>query len=305
MKYSNLLDFFPKVLNVNQGSQQLAKIPLSTQQVELGMQNDLSCTVPTLNKALKTGGVFIAESLEGFKNLCPRPPSYKAVEKPLFIHEAGPQCDQRLLNPIQRRECMLFEKHKMAAEQALKVATSDRTKLKNQLTSLKFKRGVVNVDSYDNEFSETYASGANERRRIGEQKEQIRLERKSNLANRASSIVTNGNLINPETVDDRVKLRQDYQRKGGQNHPFTFDETYNRLFVRRMAAPLRIARCQNLRNNDLAGKTYNFINHTLIENWPSHEVEHLKDAAMEHPSQNSLEGTRNLQGTSLSRRHYY
>ena len=219
--------------------------------------------------------------------------------------EAGPQCDQKLLNPAQRREIMIFEKQKLDAEKSIKESKAFREKTRKQLGGIKFQRGILMIDSSENEQSEIYGKIAAQRRNDQEQKHQIYLERQNNLARNNSATALNGDFIVPNTIPSRVPLAQDFQSKGGNNHAFTFDETYNRIFIRRLGNPAKSSRTQNLRDNDLNGKNYNLISHTLVEHWPSREVVRLEDQAMKHPSQSSLEGIRSLQGTSSQRQNYY
>jgi len=294
-----------EMLNVRQEAKQLTTIPLTREQRDLSMSSDLKGRVPVHVAATHTNRVVIAGQLPGFRNLHPTPPVYEAIEVPTFMAEAGPQADQRLLNPTQRRQIMEFDKKLVTANLDIKHAKAVREKTRKQLASVQYNRGVLMVDSAENEESEIYGQLAHERRVAAEQKELIHLERRANLAQRTSSITTHGNIVVPDTVTDRVVTAPEYQRKGGDNHALTFEETYNRVFVRRLGNPIRAERTQNLRNNDLSGKSYNMINHTVIEHWPSQTIDRLEDKGLQHPSQAALHTTRLLQGTSTDRRNYY
>ncbi len=294
-----------EILNVRQPAKQLCGIPLTKYQAEMDMSSDLRGHVPAQVEAIETNKVVLVTELPGFKNLLPTPPVYKAIEMPQFMVEGGPQSDQRLLNPTQRRQIMDFEKRHQAGYQSLKHAQAAREKTRKQVTSIQFNRGVLMVDSSANEESEIYGQVAFERRVAGEQKQLIHLERKANLAQKTSSIVTNGNFIAPDSVTDRVSTAPDYQRKGGVNHGLTFEETYNRCFVRRLGIPIRAERTQTLRNQDLSGKSYNIVNHTLVEHWPSQTIDRLEDKGLHHASQTALNSTRLTQGTTTSRKDYY
>lgn len=162
------------------------------------------------------------------------------------------------------------------------------------------------VDSNENENSEIYGNIAYERRNESEQKNQIRLERLNNISHRNSSLIKNGDFIKPDTIPSTVLTNDiSFQSKCKINTGLTFDETYNRIFIRRLGYPIKESRTQNLRNNDLNNKNYNLISHTLIEHWPAKNMDRLEDNAMKHPSQNSLENIRSLQGTSTERQNYY
>lgn len=83
-------------------------------------------------------------------------------------------------------------------------------------------------------------------------------------------------------------------------HPNTFDtsfeKTYDTLFGR-LDTRIRPERTQHLRNEDLSGKNYNIVTHAKITEWPSEPVHRQHNKVLAHPSQASLEGSRNLQGT--------
>ena len=294
-----------EMLNIRQQAKQLNNIPLTTEQSEMYMSVDLKGKVPAQMETHGTNKFVIEHQLPGFKNALPTPPMYKAVDLPSYMIEAGPQSDQRLLNPAQRRQILQYEKQMQAAALDIKHAKNLREKTRKQVSSVQFNRGVLMVDSAENEDSEIYGESAYNRRIATEQKELIHMERKANLAQKTCSIVTHGNLVIPDTMTDRVATAPEYQRKGGDHHALTFEETYNRVFVRRLGNSIRQERTQNLRNNDLNGKDYNFISHTVVEHWPSQTTNHDEDKSLKHPSQSSLNSTRNTQGTSSLRQNYY
>ena len=55
-------------------------------------------------------------------------------------------------------------------------------------------------------------------------------------------------------------------------------------------------RTQLIRDNDLSGKDYNIVTHAVITEYPSMTMLRNHDKRLDHPSQASLEGSRNLQG---------
>jgi hypothetical protein len=173
---------------------------------------------------------------------------------------------------------------------------SDREKTKKQLSGLQFQRGVLQVDSADNVDSVIYGERAAKRISDSKYKSQIHRERRAQLSLKGSSMGTNGNILIPHTIDPRVKAVPNYQSKGGHYHGLQFDETHNRLFCRRSEKAPILLRTQNIRDNDIAGKHNNLITHTLIEHWPGNKFERLENKNMHHQSQNTLEGTRSLQG---------
>ena len=178
----------------------------------------------------------------------------------------------------------------------LRAATSTREKLRKQLSGPLFRRGVLMTDSSSNPDSEIYGELARKEQALKDYRAQIHLERRSQLATKWSSIATNGNITVPDSVAPRVKTQADYQSKGGKAHAFSFEETHNRLFCRQERAG-GANRTQRIRDAELSGKQYNIVTLTAIEHWPSRSVERQANKVLSHPSQVSLEGPRNLQGS--------
>lgn len=283
-------------INVKQPSHEVSKVPLTVDQQAIGMTNDLSGKVPILERAVSRGKVLIMEQAPSFQNMSVQQPKVVESTIPAFVQQAGPQGDQCLLNPRQQREMLKFELEKQRADKLVRQAVVDRQKVRNQLNSIKFHRGALMLDSSDNIDSEVYGEKARREMAEKEYMRQIHLERESRLAVKQSSLATNGNILVPETIGPRVKLEKFYQSKGGNYHALSFDETHNRLFCRLQGASSS-DRTQLLRDIDLSGKDYNITQHTLIEHWPPREFPRQVDHRMEHPSQATLEGNRNLQGT--------
>ena len=113
------------------------------------------------------------------------------------IVAAGPQCDQKLLNPRQRREILEFEKQQKGAMELIRVAAVEREKTKKQLNGMQFKRGALMFDSNDNINSEIYGESAKKELMMREYKDQMQMERMSRLANKQSAIQLNGQHISP------------------------------------------------------------------------------------------------------------
>jgi hypothetical protein len=170
------------------------------------------------------------------------------------------------------------------------------SKTNKQILGQQFHRGILMVDSSNNENSLIYGEKAKDINSLQNYKEIKCLERRTNLAVRTSSIHTNGNIIDPESVASRVKINKDYQSKGGIAKGLSFDETHNRIFYRKMGKAPNTMRAQALRDQDIAGKNYNIITHTLISEWPGHEFHRDYDRRLDHPSQAALEQPRNTQG---------
>lgn len=250
-------------------------IPLTQEQTDLGMRPDLSGYIPVADGSYGTSQIPIVETNKSFKNYYVNSPAVITMEKPAYMTQAGPQCDEKLLNPRQRRNILEFEKKEKEAKVLIDKAKNDREKVKNQLNGVQFHRGVLMVDSSSNLESEVYGDRAKMNLANQEYKNQIVLERKSRLASKQCAIALNGNLIVPESVAPRVKVNSTYQGKGGDYHALSFDETHNRLFCR-MQAVNNDVRTQRLRNLDLNGKEYSITQHTAIEHWPSRHLDRLE-----------------------------
>jgi len=272
------------VLNCHQEHKTLSTLPLTREQLDVGMKPDLKGHVPMVQKAKEENGIILLESLPTFKNMDMAGPQFRKVDIPQYMIEAGPQCDQRLLTPAQRREILEIEKRKNAADNYIKVATAQRSSLKKQISGQQYYRGILGVDSNENDESEIYGERSKKYHADKDYKAQIRLERKGQLALKNSSMGTNGNILCPDTIAARVKIEPFYQRKGGIAHALSFEETHNRLFCRRAEKPPPVTRTQKLRDSENAGRDYDFVSHTTIEHWPSKPFDRLVNKTLMHPS---------------------
>lgn len=274
----------------------LNSIPLTHDQVDVGMHEDLHGRIPIHQEATNEGKYVTIKHRPVFSKSQNQPPQFQTEHKPEFMERAGPQGDQILLNPTQRREIIEFEKREQEARGLLREASQKRAKTKKMITGPLFKRGVIQVDSAENVGSDVYGEKALRETHNQNYRSQIHLERRSHLSKLKSSIATNGNIINPDSVAARVQVNPAYQSKGGDFHGLSFEETHNRLFCRQERAG-GANRTQRIRDAELSGKQYNIVTMTTIEHWPSRNFERLENKILSHPSQGSLHGSRNLQGS--------
>ena len=275
----------------------LHAIPLTHDQVDVDMHNDLHGRIPIHEEARQSGKFVTIKERAVFSKSQNQPPKFQVEHKPEFMERAGPQGDQILLNPAMRREIIEFEKREQEARALLREASQKRSKTKKMVTGPLFKRGVIQVDSAENVGSDVYGDQAMRDTHNKNYRSQIHLERRSHLSKLQSSIATNGNITNPDSVAARVKTNPDYQSKGGDFHGLSFEETHNRLFCRQERAGGAM-RTQKIRDAELSGKQYNIVTMTTIEHWPSRNFERLENKSLAHPSQVSLHGSRNLQGST-------
>ena len=273
------------------------KIPLSTEQRDINMAEDLSGAVPILREAHATMQTVTMNERPIFKNYTTQPPTFKLERPPDFMVAAGPNGDQCLLTPHQRREIIEYEKRQKEALAYTRAATAARESTRKQIAGQQFHRGILMVDSAFNDQSEIYGEKAKKLQAEKDYKAQIHLERYSSLSTKMSSMATNGNILVPASVQPRVPTEKFYQTKGGNAHAFSFEETHNRLFCRQEINK-NGNRTQKIRDAEMAGKQYDIVTHTTIEHWPSRAFDRLENKILLHPSQATMEGTRNLQGST-------
>jgi hypothetical protein len=84
------------VLNVKQPGRELAKIPLTQEQRDVFMESTLKGVVPMLSEAANNNKVIVMKEPLGYKNMDVRPASFKQIDVPKALLEAGPQCDKKV-----------------------------------------------------------------------------------------------------------------------------------------------------------------------------------------------------------------
>lgn len=194
-----------------------------------------------------------------------------------------------------------YERKKDIADKYIAQSLMDRNALNKKLHGPEYKRGLIGIDSCDNAHSKIYGDRAIKTQTSTSQKEHLHQQRHEMLANRTSSILTSGNILVPETLDpNKIKTAKLYQSKGGEYHGKTFAETSD--IFRVIMGKIDKNRQQYIRNQDIHGKSYNIITHAAIEQWPATDSdrpkrEYYEHRVLSHPSQTSLEGSRNLQGS--------
>jgi hypothetical protein len=204
-------------------------------------------------------------------------------------------------HPKYLRELNEFEAKRREASKAIKVAVKQRMRTKAQIEGIPFYRGILSVDSSSNEVSEIYGAKAREKREtLAKQTEQQEL-RRERLTLCTSSILSNGNLVVPSSIPESVSVYSQFQSKKPPQQLLSFEDTHRRLFERNQGTtwhslPRHDERAQHLRDQDLSGKQYNIVTHVLVEQCPSRPLPRERSKLLEHPSQTSLEGSRNVQG---------
>lgn len=283
---------------VHQDAKTLTTIPLTVEQETIGMKPNLDrISIPMSEHAMAEKKTVVETVPASFQRMQMMPPKYTPVEEPSFYKECGPQLDQRLITPAQRREILDYEKKKSAADLYIRQAVNDRSKLKKNLGGVDYKRGVVGYDNGTNPESEIYGENAKSYIEMKDNKQMFHEARSNYLGAKRSNMQHSGNILNPNLMSNNVKTEKFYQNKGGNIHAMTFQETYYRVLESNKEVKRDNARrTQHLRDQDLNGKNYNIVNHTEVQHWPSKSKERIYER-MTHPSQTSLDGPRNLQGS--------
>mmetsp|Transcript_15896 Transcript_15896/g.23944 ORF Transcript_15896/g.23944 Transcript_15896/m.23944 type:complete len:373 (-) Transcript_15896:102-1220(-) len=281
------------VLNVTERPMPRSQLPLSAHQVDAGMTgNDLSGTIPMVSQASAEGKTIVMKKNYAYSNYDVHPPQFVAEEIPQFYMEAGKNGDQKLLTPAQRRKMMEIDAQQREAKGHLKQAVSERQKLKDSLVGPVYHRGVLMYDSNDNKDSEVYALKARTFEQKQEKAKKTAAQRQEALRKCGSSLATDFSNLVPETAPQY----DIFQSKKSVPGRLSYEETQHRIFQKPDERSARPERTQRLRNEDLLGKNYNIISNTQVTHWPS-SIPEVKDHRMAHPSQNSLSGTRNMQGS--------
>lgn len=282
-----------EVLNGLEKPSGTTKLPLTSHQVDIGMNgDDLRGNIPIVSNANQTGQKVIMKNNYSFQNYSIRPPNFITEELPTFYREAGPQGDQKLLTPAQRRKMMEIDAQSRLANSHLSQAVSERTKLRTSLTGPSHHRGVLMVDSSDNINSEIYGNKAQEIQNKSQKIQQFHEMRQQNLIRNNGSLSKDFNNLVPE--DKRQEKL--FQNKKYIGNTLSFEETFHRVFEKEQLKPPKPERTQYLRDQDLQGKNYNIITNTQIVYGKS-LVEEKRDKILSHPSQQSLSYNRNLQGS--------
>jgi hypothetical protein len=84
------------VFNGTKISKSRSKIPLTQDQKDVGMKDDLSGNVPMCSQATENKKTIILSEPIGFKNMNLHSASFKEMEVPKVLLDAGPQCDKKV-----------------------------------------------------------------------------------------------------------------------------------------------------------------------------------------------------------------
>lgn len=277
-------------------------IPLTLEQRDIGMIPDnLRGEIPLMKELRDDKKVVIMEKGPCFHNMQVKGPVFKVEEKPEFYVPYTSKEDARILKPYEQKALLDFEMNKRSGEKYTKKATTDRQHTKAIFSNPFHSRGVLGVDTSDNPNSEVYGENAQVMREKAKATAVAYEMKKSLLAERGKSMTAVGNLIVPDTISSSVQEKPLMQRKGGDNHSLTYEQTKDRIF-KKTEIKFDPIRAQYLRDQDLSGKNVNIISHQAIDHWPS-QVAPRENKIMDHPSQQSLASHRNLQGALNTRKY--
>lgn len=290
------LDGLPFLPNFTKSTK--SDIPLTVEQRDLNMSSDLTGKLPIKHSANESGKVVYYDTTPSFRNMDVRSPRFSTMSVPAYMQEVGPQCDQALMTPAQRREVLDFEVRTRAAHEYMRKASSDRAKTRKLISGITFHRGVLGYDSMNNAESEAYGDKAKILHKKIDRLDQFHEKRRAYVDKVNGKVVASvlSNTGVPNQREDRT-----FQSKARcSNFDTSFESTYHSLFGQE-SEHRNTERAQMLRDQDHSGKTYNITQHTAVEHLPSRPFHRCENKVLHHPSQASLEAQRNLQGTLLPR----
>ncbi|GMI00600.1 hypothetical protein TrLO_g8471 [Triparma laevis f. longispina] len=219
-------------------------------------------------------------------------PQTRPARTPSALLRGGPQADQTLLTPAERKEIMVFEHKQKAAHKLISKADGSKNRL-NALMATKHHTGVTGVDSVRNLNSAVYGELGGSIQRKLDRKAASSMARTAALSRIGNAEERLGyNPFHHNTTVLPPSSTQVFQTKNNACKPIL--NTHERLFVD-SGLPLNPSRTQKLRNETLGGKNYNMIQHTLITTLPC-SVPFRNNKMQAHPSQASMERGRNMQG---------
>jgi hypothetical protein len=211
---------------------------------------------------------------------------------PDALIRGGPQANECLLNPKERRQIMEFEHRRIKAAKMVGKADGAANRL-DSLMKTSFKAGALGVDSVKNLNSGVYGELGRTIERTCNQKFVHETGRRDMLTQRKDVVRINGYhpFHHNETVlsPRQTKVVQTRNRTAA---PVL--NTHERLFVDKGIA-INAQRTQKLRNETLAGKDWNITTNTLITDLPSN-VPFRNNKLQAHPSQATMQRGRNMQG---------
>jgi len=294
----------------NYGNTTQSHIPLTVEQRDVNMALNLTGKVPIAENARNEGKNVFLDQTPSFQNMEMRSPRFSTNAVPTFMKEVGPQCDQKLMTPAQRRQVQDFEVRSRAANEYMRKATSDRHKTKKLIGGIPFHRGVLGYDSTNNAESEAYGPRAQMLHAKHSKVDRFHASRREYMARVGGTVVSE---VLSNTGRGGIDEDKSFQSKGrAKTFDMSFDSTFDTVFGSSKHS-MNPERAQMLRDQDFSGKTHSITQHTVIEHWPSRPFQRQEDRSLHHPSQASLrslhhpsqaslETQRNMQGTLQPKR---
>ncbi|KAJ8604245.1 hypothetical protein CTAYLR_009236 [Chrysophaeum taylorii] len=218
------------------------------------------------------------------------PTAGDVYEKRIALAESG-----RLTTPAERRETLDIEVKKLRADGIRRKAAGEAKRL-GDLMRWRHPDGVLGVDSTANQKSAVYEPAATRLIAKADRSREIACARREHLAKKT---VAKDRLGYDPFHHDATKRDEEstfLQRRAA--HP-PYADTHLRVFQKHEVV-FNPRRAQQLRDYDLNGKHYDIVTHTVHEVLPPSTEERV-NKRLAHPSQNSLERGRNLQGSFLPR----
>jgi len=207
-----------------------------------------------------------------------------------------------LTTPGERRAAIDLERRSEDARATIRKAQGQHSRLVSIMRN-RHQDGALGVDSTGNPESAVYHERHAAQRLNDDKRREHAFGRSRKLA--TISIASNRVQYKPmHHTDEQVLSRREadafrqMQSKGRNAATPTVvpRDTHQRVFGFRDEGVRKLAREQNLRNEDIGGKSHSITSHARIDFAPSTAPERY-DRRLAHPSQQSLERGRHMQGS--------
>ena len=287
--------------NVSRAGEGIAAVPNTAEQIDCQM--NAGPAAPAASVARSGGTLTMTYQPPKFSNMLVQPaqvgvaPTHPSVTSSIVPVAGGMGTLKRyVMSPQERRAIQTSEYQQMAAANMSKKAELQRRRL-GQLLQNRHPQGACRVDGVNNPNSEVY--GAKAQRQLSlDQRAAIHAEGRKQRLHLITGLEPrygfNPFHANEEWLDrNETKFMQQKRCQPGPR-PDTQGRLFGSTEVREN--PLR---SQNLRDRDLPGRDYNFVTNAAIVSWPSKRPDASTKhdyAYMTHPSQQSLERQRSVQG---------
>lgn len=281
----------------------LGIVPLSTDQQDCRYDHGSEAPAAVVDGG--GGNVAFTFQDQGFVNqgvkaaqigVGPTSNAYRTAIRP--VPGGTGQLTRFLLTPAERREIQHAEQQTHAAQGTAKRAEMQRRRLAQTLRD-RYPHGAAQVDGVENSESEESVYADRAALRMAEAERRVAHE--AGRRHRLNDISMQEPRFGHQPFNHNEEFLGRKETKFMQEkapRPCPYDDTHDRLFGSQ-SRKHNAARTQELRNRDIGGKPYDLISQTEVTQWPSNIRDRSRRhdySFMAHPSQQSLELQRSLQG---------